>query len=326
MSFAYPEILILLTLLTVIGWFVLRIISKRKKKPYFAANTDDLTKIVTEAKRGSNKRNYLLTANKLLLIMLIASLIIVSARPQTELTITDDKKGVDIVLLIDLSSSMEDTDIKPTRLIAAKNVITEFSKHEDNNRVGLIAFTGSTITLSPLTFDKKIITYYLEQTSGFLFTYDETNAGTAIGESILSAVRKFPESKPGETRTKVIILITDGESNGKVDPITATKYANDNGVLVYPISMSGTSFLGSTEMLAEIAKMSDTELFKPATQSDLATVFNKIDTLEKSKLDTTPKIVHRDIYTPFVISAWLFMIGYLVTYLLLEKKKYVPNK
>jgi Ca-activated chloride channel family protein len=169
-------------------------------------------------------------------VLALCCLIIGLARPQSH----DDEQivngeGIDIVLCLDISGSMLSEDFTPNRMEAAKNVAQEFIDNRPTDRIGLVIFSGESFTMCPLTTDRNVLKSQLAQVhSGLL------EDGTAIGNGLATAVDRLRSSP---SKSKVIILLTDGENNGGlIDPNTAKEIAKEVGVKVYTIGMGSDGF------------------------------------------------------------------------------------
>ncbi|WP_424498725.1 vWA domain-containing protein, partial [Robiginitalea sp.] len=168
----------------------------------------------------------------LLRLLAISAVIVAMARPQTEdiSTRTKTTKGIDIVMAIDVSSSMLARDLKPNRLAALKQVASEFIRKRPNDRIGLVVYAGESYTKTPITSDKSIVLSALKD-----ITYGQLNDGTAIGMGLATSVNRLKESK---AISKVIILLTDGVNNaGFIEPQTAADLALEYNIKTYTIGL-----------------------------------------------------------------------------------------
>jgi Ca-activated chloride channel family protein len=222
--------------------------------------------------------------------------IVALARPQQGLRQTEtESKGVDIVLALDVSPSMSALDFQPRdRLYVAKETAREFVKQRDHDRLGLVAFAGTSFTQCPLTLDHEVM---LELLSALDFGMAED--GTAIGMGLATAVARLKESK---TPGKVIVLLTDGQNNrGAIDPLTGAELAKTYGIRVYtilvgkggmvPVPVSDPVFGRRVEMvrmdvddasLQEIAKRTGGRFFRATDASALANIYSAIDRIERA--------------------------------------------
>lgn len=227
----------------------------------------------------------------LFLIMLVIAL----ARPQrSNERVEQFTEGIDIMLVLDISESMDLQDFTPNRLEAAKATATEFINGRVGDRIGMVVFAGEAYSLAPLTNDYELLTDLVKEIS---FSMMEAK-GTAIGSALAAGTNRMKES---ESASKVMILLSDGESNaGNVDPLFAANLAAALDIKLYTIAMGkdglvpyGTDFFGRPQMvesyldestLREIAKIGNGEFFRAADGGTLASIFDRIDTLEKTEV------------------------------------------
>jgi Ca-activated chloride channel family protein len=205
-------------------------------------------------------------------------------------------EGIDIVISLDISSSMLARDFSPNRLDAAKNVATEFISGREYDRIGLVVFSGESFTQCPLTTDHAVLlNLFRDIESGMI------EDGTAIGLGLATAVSRLKES---DAKSRVVILLTDGENNrGEIAPITAAEIAKTFGVRVYTIGVGtigtapypvqtpfGTQIRDvevkiDEETLQEIADLTDGKYFRATNNEKLVEIYEEIDKLERSKID-----------------------------------------
>nr|MBP9578482.1 VWA domain-containing protein [Parabacteroides sp.] len=221
MVFANPTYLFLLLLLIpLIGWYIWKL---RKKQASFQISSSQ----AFEAPEATSYKVYLRHLPFVLRVFVIALLIVVLARPQT----TDNwqnstTEGIDIVMTMDISSSMLAQDLKPNRLEAAKDVAAAFVNGRPNDNIGLVVFSGESFTQCPLTTDHTVLlNLFKDIQSGMI------EDGTAVGLGLANAVSRIKES---QAKSKVIILLTDGSNNmGEIAPVTAAEIAKTFGIRVY---------------------------------------------------------------------------------------------
>ena len=251
------------------------------------------------ARTGISARQVLYHSLFGLRILTVALLIVALARPQTSSSSQDVTiEGIDIVMAIDISSSMLAEDLKPNRLEAAKNVAIDFIDGRPNDRVGLVVFAGETFTQVPLTTDHSVVKNLFEEIESGMI-----EDGTAIGDGLATAVSRLRESK---AISKVIIILTDGVNNaGAVDPVSAAEIAELYGIRIYAI---GVGSIGTApypvqtpfgiryqdmeveideELLKNVAAMTEGEYFRATSNNKLESIYKEIDELEKSKIDVT---------------------------------------
>jgi Ca-activated chloride channel homolog len=249
----------------------------------------------------------------------LALFIIALARPQLgRVTTRVQATGVDIMLVLDVSRSMlaEDFTIgnqRSNRLEAVKLVTEQFIRERPNDRIGIVAFAGRPYLVSPLTLDHDWLIRNLERLRIGL-----VEDGTAIGSAIASAANRL---KDKEAKTKLILLLTDGDNNaGKVQPLTAAEAAKALGIRIYTIG-AGTegeapfplqNAFGRTvyrnvlvkfdeKTLADIASMTSGRYFRATDTNSLRTIFSEIDKLEKSKVEVERTAQYRDLFQWFLI-------------------------
>jgi Ca-activated chloride channel homolog len=262
-------------------------------------------------------RFYLYHVLFLLRVLAVGLLIIALARPQSTTKRQDVTiEGIDIVMALDVSGSMLAQDLKPDRLEAAKDVSLEFFKGRQNDRIGLVIFSGETFTQCPLTTDHSVLKdLFKDIKSGMI------EDGTAIGDGLATAVNRLRES---QAISKVIILLTDGINNaGSLDPLTAAEIAKLYGVRIYTI---GVGTMGTAPypvqtpfgiryqdvevkideaLLQKISDMTDGKYFRATSNRKLQEIYSEIDKLERSKIDVTE---FRKLNEEFHPLAWLALI------------------
>ena len=231
----------------------------------------------------------------------IALIIVALARPQTQdvSTQTKSNKGIDIVMAIDVSSSMLARDLKPNRLSALKKVAADFISKRTSDRIGLVVYAGESYTKTPITSDKALVVDVLGKVS-----YDGViNDGTAIGMGLATAVNRLRDSK---AKSKVIILLTDGVNNtGFVDPKTAAGLASSFGIKTYTIGLGSNgsapapvalkpdgSFLYQLtkveideDLLKSIAAETGGSYYRATNNKKLEAIYKEIDQLERTEVE-----------------------------------------
>ena len=229
MIFANIEYLFLLILLIpYIIWYVMK---RKKTEPTLQVST---TRMYMKAPKSW--KIYLLHAPFVLRTVAIIMVILILARPQT----TDnwqntEIEGIDIMLAVDVSTSMLAEDLKPNRLEAAKQVASEFINGRPNDNIGLTIFAGESFTQCPLTVDHGVLLNLFNSIKGDIAQRGLIEDGTAIGMGIANAVTRLKDSK---AKSKVIILLTDGSNNrGDISPLTAAEIAKQFGIRIYTIGV-----------------------------------------------------------------------------------------
>jgi Ca-activated chloride channel family protein len=284
---------------------------------------------VAGARKAPRTLRYWLRHAPFVLRMAAVSLLVVAlARPQdVEEQSRTNAEGIDIMLSIDISSSMLARDFTPDRLTAAKEVAGEFIADRYGDRIGLAVFAGESFTQSPLTTDKgSLQTLLARLRSGVI------EDGTAIGNGLATAINRLRES---EAKSKVIILLTDGVNNrGEIAPLMAANIAADMGIKVYTIGVGtrGQAPYPALDMfgnmvfqmmdveidedtLEKIAEQTGGKYFRATDKQKLKAIYDEINELEKSKVEITDLTIYHEKYLIFVLVA----IALLVAEFLLEK-------
>ena len=247
---------------------------------------------------GVGRSRWLNRVPGLLRTLALAALIFALARPQTGITSeTILTEGIDIVLVIDISSSMLAEDLQPNRMEAAKEVAANFVAGRRNDRIGLVAFAGEAFTQAPLTLDYSVVmTLLAELDIGMI------EDGTAVGMGLATAVKRLQAS---DADSKVVILLTDGSSNrGEIGPITAAQLARALGVRVYTIGAGsrGTARVPindplrgqvyanmrvdiDEETLREVAALTGGRYFRAMDREGLGEIYAEIDELERTEIE-----------------------------------------
>ncbi len=268
----------------------------------------------------------------ILRVLAICCLIIALARPQSH---NDEQlvngEGIDIVLCLDISGSMLAQDFAPNRMEAAKNVAQEFIDNRPTDRIGLVIFSGESFTMCPLTTDRSVLKAQLAQVASGLL-----EDGTAIGSGLATGVDRLRNSP---SKSKVIILLTDGENNGGlIDPNTAKEIANQVGVRVYTIGMGTEGFAPvpiqtpggvvmqrekvniDEKLLTQIATETGGRYYRAKDNESLKNIYSEIDKLEKSRIEVTTLRRYTEQFYPFaIIAAILVALELLLRWTLLRK-------
>lgn len=273
---------------------------------------------------GKSLRQKLQLLLPLLRLLALSAFILALARPQSsskeEEIITE---GVDIVLAMDVSTSMLAEDFKPNnRFEAAKAVAREFIKSRTNDRIGMVVFAGESFTQCPLTLDYGVLLTLLEQVE----IADKNWDGTAIGMGIVNAVNRLRDSK---AKSKVVILLTDGVNNrGQVDPITAAQIAKAFDIKIYTIGAGkhGTAmypvedpFFGKRyvpmqveideETLTKIAGLTNARYFRATDTERLKEVYDEISQLEKTKIEVKEFTRYEELFVYFLAFGLLSLVA-----------------
>lgn len=265
-----------------------------------------------------------------LFLLSMALIVVALARPQsTNEQVEQWSEGIDIMLTIDISESMQIEDFKPNRLEAAKEVARNFVAGRFQDRIGLVIFSGDAFSRSPLTTDYELLNNYINEISFELIE----NGGTAIGSALAVSTNRLRES---DSKSKVMILLSDGDNTaGNIDPITAAKLAQAYNIKIYTIAIGkegkvpfGTDFFGRPRYventldettLREIAKLGSGKFYRVSDKEALQTVFDEIDQLEKAEIKETRYKDTTDYYTIYLrwalvfFAIWLFSKSTFVT-------------
>lgn len=273
-----------------------------------------------QAFRGTRSwKNFLRPLLFIFRVLALCCLIIALARPQTR---NDEQlvngEGIDIVLCLDISGSMLAQDFTPNRMEAAKNVASEFIDNRPTDRIGLVIFSGEAFTMCPLTTDRNVLKSQLFQVhSGLL------EDGTAIGSGLATGVDRLRNSP---SKSKVIILLTDGENNGGlIDPNTAKEIAKSVGVRVYTIGMGTEGYAPvpvqtpggvvmqrekvniDEKLLTQIATETGGRYYRAKDNESLSNIYKEIDQLEKSRIEVSSIRRYTEQFFPFALAAAIFL-------------------
>ncbi len=250
-----------------------------------------------------------------LFIVALLLIIVGFARPQISSLDKDiTVEVIDIVLVLDTSSSMLAEDFKPNRLEAVKDAAKEFIKNRSGDRIGLLVFGKDTFIQCPLTIDYSVLNNLLSEVTVMEPKYD----GTAIGVAIANGVNRLRNS---DSESKVIILLSDGSNNvGSIDPISAAKIAKEYNIKVYTIGagtnqsitqIPGRGFVRNEideDTLKGIAEVTNAKYFRATDKKSLSGIYREIDNLEKSEITVSYFSSYQEIYIRFLIIGFFFLI------------------
>lgn len=304
---------LLLNLLWLIPLLVLiRKFIKFLKKPVLELS---LPKSVTKA----NPWTYLRLIPTGFFFLFLIFVVLALARPQrSNERVEQYTEGIDILLVMDISESMDLQDFSPNRLEAAKKTAIEFINGRFGDRIGMVVFSGEAYSLSPLTNDYELLTSLIEEIN---FSMIEAK-GTAIGSAIAAGTNRMKDSN---SPSKVMILLSDGESNaGNVDPIFAAQLATAFGIKIYTIAVGkdgmvpyGTDFFGRPQMvesyldestLREISTIGSGQFFRASDGKALNQIFEQIDKLEKTEILENRYKETADFYRIYLFWGILFFV------------------
>ncbi|MBE6324578.1 MAG: VWA domain-containing protein [Bacteroidales bacterium] len=313
MTFANPGYLFLLLLLAPVIFWYLRELHKSDASLQIAS-TDVL------GKQPRTARLYMLHLPFLLRCAAIILLTVCLARPQlSNRWSKESTEGIDIMMAMDISGTMLAEDLKPNRLEAAKQVATEFISDRPNDNIGLVVFAGESFTQCPLTTDHAVLINLFRSVK-----FGMIDDGTAIGLGLANAVNRMKDSP---TKSKVIILLTDGSNNcGDIDPMTAAEIAHTFGIRVYaigvgskgearipyqtPIGTQYTTVSGQFDenTLRQIAATTDGQYFRATDNATLKAIYQEIDQMEKTKIRVREFSKKSENFAPYLWAAAICLL------------------
>lgn len=273
-------------------------------------------------------RSWRVTLMPILPVLRIAAfsaLVLALARPQTQNSWKNQTvEGIDIMLAMDVSTSMLAEDLKPNRIEAAKNVAAEFIAGRPNDNIGLTIFAGESFTQCPMTTDHSSLLSLLHNVRTDIAARNLIEDGTAIGMGLANAVSRLKDSK---AKSKVVILLTDGSNNrGDISPMTAAEIAKSLGIRVYTVGVGTTgtarypmNYGGTTQYvnypveidentLRGIASATDGDFYRAKNNKELNQIYHEIDKLEKTKLNVKQYSRRYEAYQPFAFAAMIILL------------------
>ena len=265
--------------------------------------------------KGSGWRSHLRTLPFALELLALASMILALARPQDSSHWEERSiQGIDLVLAMDLSGSMQALDLKPNRFEAARDVANEMIAARPNDNIGLVVFAGESFTLCPLTVDHDVILQMLDATE-----IGQLEDGTAIGLGLATAINTLRGS---DNKSKVIILLTDGSNNaGDITPSMAAELAQQYGIRIYTVAAgtngvakfpvqtaSGIEYVEADVQIDEgtlrhIAQQTGGKYYRATDETKLHEIYKEIDSLEKSRLTSRSVSAYEERYMLFALLA-----------------------
>lgn len=314
MQLAHPGLLWLFLLyIPLIIWYLFR---HRDAYPSMGISTTSWM-----AKAGRPLRQYGIYFLFILRLLALGCLIIVLARPQSsDAWSTSKTEGTDMIIALDISSSMLARDFKPDRLEAAKKIASKFINGRENDNMGLVVFAGEAFTGVPMTTDRATLMNYVQS-----LNREMLEDGTAIGDGLATSINRI---KSGQAKSKSIILLTDGSNNtGIVSPMMAAEIARKEGIKVYTIGI-GTNgmapypqinMFGRMEFvpqpvvidegtLKQISDITGGKYFRATGNKVLADIFAEIDRLETSEIDVRHFSHTEDTYFPWAAAALALLL------------------
>jgi Ca-activated chloride channel family protein len=292
---------------------------KRRRTKSATIKYSDL-RIVKRAGRTNRQRFRIILL--VLRMMAVAFFIVAFARPRSGTEYQEvTSEGIDIMLALDVSSSMQAEDFKPNnRLYVAKEEIKKFIERRVNDRIGLVVFARYSFTQCPLTTDYGVLLNFVDQVD-----FGQVEDGTAIGMAIANGVNRLRESK---SESKIMVLLTDGDNNaGEIDPITAANLAAAFDIKIYTIGAGrpgnamfpyqdpifGKRYVYQPtkideESLREIAKRTNGQYFRARSGEELDQIYKEIDNLEKTEIEIAAHIQYKELFHYFTYVGLAFLI------------------
>ncbi len=315
MSWANPEYFWLLLLLPFyVGYYVWKWV-KTKESALLFSSISKLDGV------SSGYRVWLSRATLLLYAVAFTLFVFSLARPQSQnTTVERNAEGIDIVISLDISSSMLAEDIKPNRLVASKELAADFIDKRISDRIGINVFARESFTVVPPTLDYSLVKSMLETVD-----LGMVRDGTAIGMGIATAVNRLRDSK---AESKVIILLTDGMNNsGEIDPITAGEIADTYGIRIYTVGIGsrGTApypvddpIFGrryqnvevniDEEMLQQISQQTGGRYWRATDLEQYTEIYQEIDRLEQSEIEEITYVDYEDLYFNYLLGGLFFLL------------------
>lgn len=321
-TFEYPKILyFLLLLIPLVTWYVYRISR--------SGVSMQMSSTIGFAKVKNGVRYYLRHLPFAFRCLAIACLILAIARPRSSTELENvTTEGIDIMLTLDISTSMEAMDFKPNRIEAAKSIATQFISERQTDRMGLVVFAGESFTQCPLTTDRVSLINLLQEVKPGMGTIED---GTAIGDGLATAVARLKDS---DAKSRVVILLTDGENNrGRIYPLTAAEIAQTYNIRVYTIGVGAKGMAPfptydvfgnrtiqqypvsiDEELMTKIADMTGGKYFRATDNTKLLEIYNEINKMEKTRTEVDSFPVYKEEFLPYALAA----LGLLILELLLR--------
>ena len=318
MEFANKEYLLLLLL--IIPYLIWYVMYRKKTEPTMRMSDTFAFRYAPRSWKVT-----LMPLSMLLRILAFTMVVLVLARPQTQNSWSNKSvEGIDIMLAMDVSTSMLAEDLKPNRIEAAKQVASEFIAGRQDDNIGLSIFAGEAFTQCPMTTDHASLLNLLQNVRTDIAARGLIEDGTAIGMGLANAVSRLKESK---AKSKVVILLTDGSNNrGDISPMTAAEIAKSLGIRVYTIGVGtnnvapypmpvagGVQYVNipveiDTKTLSEIAAATEGDFYRATNTKELRIIYKEIDQLEKSKLNVKTFSKRYEAYQPFALVAVLALL------------------
>lgn len=310
LEYANPYYILLLLLIPLLIIWYLTIGRKKEGTIQFSS-----TKLIGNHFKKRGKFRTILI--QLLYFCIITLIILGLTRPRLVDTLEETKiEVVDIMMVLDISSSMLAEDFKPNRLEAVKSTAKTFIENRKGDRIGLLVFAGETFIQCPLTIDTDVLISLLDDVTVAEHEYD----GTAIGMAIANATNRLRTS---DAKSKVMILLSDGSNNaGELDPMTAAEIASEFGIKIYSIGAGTNQSVTyipnrgyirnevDEGTLKDIANVTNGIYFRANNVHRLENIYKEIDQLERSEIEVKTYTRYKDLYGWFLIPAALLGIFY----------------
>lgn len=331
MDFANKEYLFLLLLLIpYVLWYGL---SKHKEATLALSDTHAYRFV------RKSMRQYFLPLPFVLRLLAFTFLVLALARPQGNNMLTNTQvEGIDIMLAVDVSTSMLAEDLSPNRIEAAKSVAQEFISGRPNDNIGLTIFAGDAFTQCPMTVDHKILLNILQNVNCNMALRGMISDGTAIGMGLMNAISRLQQSK---AKSKVVILLTDGSNNtGDVSPLTAAEVAKTFGIRVYtigvgtngkarypyPLPGGGVHYVMmpvdiDIQALQQIANTTNGQCYRATSTGELKQIYRDIDQLERTKFNVQKYSKRYELYQIFALASMICLVLELVLRLTWLRRK-----
>lgn len=317
------DIIVPASLIFVLGAVVvvLMILFKLRKRRAMSATIkySDLRIVKRAARTGRQRYRGLLL---ILRVLALTLLIVAVARPRSGTEIVEESsEGIDIMIALDVSSSMQAEDFKPhNRLHVAKEEIKKFIQRRPHDRIGLVVFARNSFTQCPLTVDHGVLLQFVD-----MVDFGVLDDGTAIGMAIANGVNRLRES---DAASKIMVVLTDGVNNsGEIDPLTAANIAATFDIKIYTIGAGrpgnamvpyddpifGKRYIYSPtrideDVLKEIAQRTKGRYFRARSGEELEDIYEEIDQLEKTEIKTSMHMRYRELFHYFAYGGLLFLI------------------
>lgn len=327
MEFKNPYILTLLILLVpYVLWHLLK--SKKSQPSLKMPEADQYRRI------KKTFRMHLMPLPFILRLISFILAIVILARPQSKHSWSDtDVEGIDIMLSVDVSTSMLAQDFKPNRVEALKEIAQTFVDKRKNDNIGLTFFAGEAYTQCPLTTDHTALMNLYNSADCEMAARGTIEDGTAIGDGIMNSLLRLRESK---AKSKVIILLTDGVNNsGNISPMTAAEIAKKNKVRIYTIGIGKNGMApyplptGQTvkmpveideKTMTDISELTGGKYFRAQKNIELDEVYSEIDKMERTKFSTKQYSRRVDLYEPFAYALLATLLLELLLRMLVLKR------